>query len=432
MNSSTATSANTPASSADGLLIQLGTANASRTTGNFFVGFSGGTAGAGTVAGKIQGGASVVAYTTSGADYAEYFKANPNNLPQPGELVSLDPSTSQGVIKSNGTAPTGVVSTSPGFIGNGPICRIDDHNCDSDYQKYNVLVSMNGQVPTKVSVANGAINVGDPITASSTIPGVGVRATGVARIVGYAEQATAADGTIPVLIQPGAYNPVSAANVQGGGKPLVLNSGLEVKGDTALDGNVSVTGTVTAPSVNVVTANVSGDVTVAGTTATRNLSVTDSANTRTLAVTGLASFGGDIKHTAKVNTRQATLKTFTASKPITAGSVVILDATPGKEGQATTTTTADDTRVIGVAVTEAAKVGDPIDIAIGGWVQVRVDTTQQNSKSPAALLAGQLLTTGIGEGTAHSPGAPPAGSILGKTTDKQDVANLVWALITLQ
>jgi hypothetical protein len=61
------------ANTADGLLISLGVANASRATTNYFIGFSDG---AGTVAGKIQGGASAVAYTTTAADLAEFFPAS--------------------------------------------------------------------------------------------------------------------------------------------------------------------------------------------------------------------------------------------------------------------------------------------------------------------------------------------------------------------
>jgi hypothetical protein len=432
-NTSTASSLGDPGASANGLLIQLGVDNGDRTTGNYFIGFSGGTSGAGTIAGKIQGGVGGVAYTTSGADYAEYFKADANNLPQPGDIVSLDTSTAQGVVRSGGaTAPFGIVSGSPGFLGNGPICNTGDANCDSDYQKYNVIVGMNGQVPAKVAVANGAINIGDAIMASAT-PGVGVKASGYSRIIGYAEEATTVDGIVKVLIQPGIHDPAAAINFQGGGDPVTLESDLIVQGNTTLSGTLEVGSALSAPSISVISANVSGDLTVVGSTTTGNLTVLGSANIQNLTVGSVASFAGDTKLTGQVNTRQATLKSFKTSKPITAGSVVILDNRDDHEGQITTTTDTNDSRVIGVAVQDAANAGDTIDVAIGGWVQVRVDTTHDGAgNAPAGLKAGQVISTSVGEGTVQTSPTPTAGSILGKTTAKQDSNNLVWIMITLQ
>jgi hypothetical protein len=433
-NTATDTSAGDASSSANGLLIQLGTDNSNRTTGNYFIGFAGGTSGAGTIAGKIQGGSGGVAYTTSGADYAEYFKANPSDLPQAGEIVSLDPATSQGVVRGGGDmAPFGIVSAKPGFLGNGPICNVDDANCDKDYQLSNVIVGMNGQLPTKVSVSNGEIKIGDPIMASSTVPGTGVKATGYSRIIGYAEEAATADGVIKVLVQPGIFDPVAATNLQGSGNPLTIDSDLHVTGNTVLEGTLNVGKALNAPSLSVISADVSGDLTVVGTATIGNLDVVGSATIQTLTINGVANFAGDIKLQGQVNTRQATLKAFKASKPIKAGSVVILDNRDGHEGEITTTTSVNDSRVIGVAVTEAAHEGDTIDVAISGWVQVRVDTTPDgNGNAPAGLTAGQLLSTSVGEGTAQTSATPSAGSILGKTTSKQDSNNLVWIMITLQ
>jgi hypothetical protein len=268
-NLSAATNAGAPATSSDGLLINLGTANASRTTGNYFVGFAGG----GTVAGKIQGGANAVAYTTTLADYAEHFKVQDvNNLPQPGELVALDPSSDHSVHSANvGNGQlVGVISTSPGFIGNGPICKVDDNACDKNYAKYNVLVALNGQVPTKVSVANGAIKIGDPITSSSR-SGIGQKATKASAIVGFALEPAAADGTIKVVIQPQFFDPTSGSNIQNGSTASLsaLNvagqldaSSLNISGQTSLQ-NLAVSGSVT----------IAKDLTVTGTTTVADIVV---------------------------------------------------------------------------------------------------------------------------------------------------------------
>ena len=276
-NSSTSTTA-------DGLLIQLGVANASRTTGNYFVGFADS---AGTVAGKIQGGASAVAYTTTGADYAEYFRADPENMPQPGELVTLDADTPNGVELASGAQPVmGVVSTNPGFVGNGPLCTVGDEDCDANYAKTNALVSLVGQVPVKVT---GEVKIGDMLGASDT-PGVAQKVTS-GSYVGYA-LTTAENGIAQVLIRPGAVNVATA--VQGGDATftnLVLDGSLDVKGDLiardaeftgtlTVDGHIIVKGK--KPSVSVGDAlGVSSAVSVDGTDNAGSISITSSAASTT-------------------------------------------------------------------------------------------------------------------------------------------------------
>ena len=161
---------------ADGLLISLGVANASRNTGNYFVGFS---TLDGTVAGKIQGTTgSAVLYTTTAADLAEYFPvADGLKMPEPGEIVTLDPNNDGGVkLAAPGTMPFGIVATSPGFLGNGPICKAKDINCDADYAKDNAIISLSGQVPVRVNLEGGPIKIGDDISLSS-VTGVGKKAT---------------------------------------------------------------------------------------------------------------------------------------------------------------------------------------------------------------------------------------------------------------
>lgn len=163
---------------ADGLLISLGVANASRGTGNYFIGFANGSQ---TVAGKIQGGANAVAYTTTSADIAEFFRiSNLDDVPEAGEIVVLDKAKEKSVIRAEPPSPSqgeplGIISTNPGFIGNGPICLAEDIDCDTEYAKYNVLVSLAGQVPVKISLENGPIEVGDYLTLSDTIPGAAAK-----------------------------------------------------------------------------------------------------------------------------------------------------------------------------------------------------------------------------------------------------------------
>ena len=251
---------NSTQNTADGLLINLGVTTSTRSTGNYYIGF----AASGTIAGKIYGNGSSVSYITAGADYAEYFKADPNNLPQPGELLAMDTASSQAVTQASDPSKpfVGAVSTNPGFIGNGPICNTDDAHCDEDYAKYNVLVALNGQVPVKVSTENGPIATGDPITVSATTPGVGVKAISAGYIVGYALEPATKDGTIQVLIRPSYLNPtpdlqgsnavfnsmaisgaLSADSINVGG--LATIGSLMVSGDAAFQGNITVSGDVT-------------------------------------------------------------------------------------------------------------------------------------------------------------------------------------------
>ncbi|MFH1561003.1 MAG: hypothetical protein ABID04_00260 [Patescibacteria group bacterium] len=178
---------------------------------NYFVGFSHN----GTIGGKIQGGGSsnTVAYTTSGADYAEYFGVGDlANKPQVGDLVSIDSKTNNSVIKSTTSLATmGVISSSPGFIGKDSICRENDQKCSTDYENNNVLVGIVGQILTKISTGNGPIKTGDPLT-SSQLPGVAVKATGAGPIVGralenYSETDPNSIGTIMVYVNPSWYDP---------------------------------------------------------------------------------------------------------------------------------------------------------------------------------------------------------------------------------
>ena len=253
------------ANTADGLLIDLGVANASRGTGNYFVGF----AGSGTVAGKIQGGASAVAYTTTAADYAEYFRADPDDLPVAAELVQIDKANNSSVIRSGVNSQlnlVGVVSTNPGFIGNGPLCQTDDEDCDTNYAKYNALVALSGQVPVKVNDSKGDIEIGDPITVSS-VAGEGAKASVASYIVGYAQEALeGASGTVKVLIRPQYYTPPSTVDLteqindlqsQVDGFGSLLNTGGIKTGALTVTGN----------------ANIKGDLVVLGKTIVRELQI---------------------------------------------------------------------------------------------------------------------------------------------------------------
>jgi hypothetical protein len=202
---------NTATSNAQkGILISLTIANSSRTANSRFIDFADS---GGNVAGNIQGNGAAVAYQTAGADYAEYFgNADVNNPPDAAEVVSFG-NNSQSVKRTNSSADQqafGIISSGPGFIGNGPICKVGDDDCQNNFQQTNSTVALAGQVPLKVSTENGSIQIGDFLTSSSTA-GVAMKATHPGQMIARALEnySGSSQGTIKVLVYNGYADPTN-------------------------------------------------------------------------------------------------------------------------------------------------------------------------------------------------------------------------------
>jgi hypothetical protein len=125
-------------------------------------------------------------------DFAEMFPSNESLTA--GQVVAF--SGNEEFITQSNTAESqqlaGIVSTRPGFLAG--------RNEDGVYP-----VALAGRVPTFVSVQNGNINVGDPLTSSST-SGVAQKATQNGQIIGYALEAyngTESDNLIQVFVNVG-------------------------------------------------------------------------------------------------------------------------------------------------------------------------------------------------------------------------------------
>jgi len=104
--------------------------------------------------------------------------------------------------KTNEKAIAGIVSTRPGFLAG--------ENLKGSYP-----IALAGRVPTKVSLENGAIQVGDPLTSSST-PGTAMKATKAGQIVGYAlEPFTGSEGKITVFVHAGFWNGEASSQTPG-------------------------------------------------------------------------------------------------------------------------------------------------------------------------------------------------------------------------
>lgn len=147
---------------------------------------------------------------TCNSDVAETFGTDQRT--EPGDLVVFIPEDRTFPAVQLTTRPyegaiVGVVSTDPGLVFDQGETRLsgDNSNLITDHK---TVVAMVGRVPTKFSLENGPIAVGDPLTSSST-PGVAMKATQAGQIIGYAMQSSdaAKDGKLLVWLQLGAYIP---------------------------------------------------------------------------------------------------------------------------------------------------------------------------------------------------------------------------------
>ncbi|MFC1703070.1 fibronectin type III domain-containing protein [Patescibacteria group bacterium] len=138
-------------------------------------------------------------WNTGSYDFAERFPSIDPLVP--GELVMIDVMHREHVkradntLESNGYLLSGIVSTRPGFLAG--MKEVGTYP-----------VALEGRVPTKVNLENGAINIGDAVTISST-PGQGMRADGQTYVVGIALETydgTQEDNMITVFLKNGWYN----------------------------------------------------------------------------------------------------------------------------------------------------------------------------------------------------------------------------------
>ncbi|HEY4694655.1 MAG TPA: hypothetical protein VIH52_01700, partial [Candidatus Nanoarchaeia archaeon] len=150
--------------------------------------------------GGAGGGGVVIVYEyikTTGSDYAEWYETKEGV--EAGELVALSDeifnyATSEGpktiavLDKAKyGSILLGIVSDAPSEVIGGELASVARHPRP---------IALAGRVPTKVSTENGPIQVGDPIT-SSSIAGVGMKATATGRVVGIALESFACAGATP-------------------------------------------------------------------------------------------------------------------------------------------------------------------------------------------------------------------------------------------
>ncbi|MDZ4227751.1 MAG: hypothetical protein U1E54_00735, partial [Candidatus Levybacteria bacterium] len=179
---------------ADGLIVKLGFTGAGTATNSFATFLNGN----GLIQGMIKSNASSgVTYQTNGiADFAEYFRKDANHDIPFGSAVCFDANGLAVKCSSDNKNIIGVASEHPAFLGG------------ENLGNKSISVGLVGQVKTRVSTANGAIKIGDPLTTSST-PGVVVKATQMGQIVGKAIEAYSGEGEGQILasVNISWYNP---------------------------------------------------------------------------------------------------------------------------------------------------------------------------------------------------------------------------------
>lgn len=139
-------------------------------------------------------------WATGSYDFAEMFPSV--DALEAGDVVMFG-TTNESVLKSTGSSASlaGIVSTRPGFLAG--------ENTAGHFP-----IALAGRVPTKVSLENGPIAIGDPLTASTT-KGYAMKANASGPIVGYALEAysgaAGADDMVIAFVNAGywAGGPVS-------------------------------------------------------------------------------------------------------------------------------------------------------------------------------------------------------------------------------
>ena len=212
------------------LALKLGFTTGSNT--NYFTTFLDGN---GQIQGKIQSFGGGVKYSTTGVDFAEYFRKSnviartqseawrTKQSFEPGDLVCLAEDGGVGKCDQTNNNILGIVSDRAGFVGGS------DHDNDPNY----VLVGLLGQLPLKVSTESGDIKPGDYLT-NSSVPGVAMKATRAGRVVGRA------------LSEPSCS--VIANEVKQSTSDGIASSSFDKLGTPHNDNNICIVNTILQPS----------------------------------------------------------------------------------------------------------------------------------------------------------------------------------------
>ena len=151
--------------------------------------------------------------STTCSDVAEVY--NTDEQLEKGDVIRIVSEGKVGKTKSAYDAIIGVYSTSPGLLVGGD-ARLGGE-ADVNLPSGKVPVALAGRVPTKVSIENGPIAIGDVLTASS-IPGVAMKATKAGPILGSSLEAYSGKelGKVMVFVQSGYFNGIKTKDLLAG------------------------------------------------------------------------------------------------------------------------------------------------------------------------------------------------------------------------
>jgi hypothetical protein len=168
-------------------------------------------------------------WATGSYDFAEMFPST--ETLEAGDVVVFSGSGANVRRGTDGERKltAGIVSTRPGFLAGD--------NVEGDYP-----IALAGRVPTKVTLENGPIAVGDPLTLS-TLSGYAMRATDAGMVVGYALEpytTPTSDASIITFVNVGYYDGGEVTETPG--VTSVVAGGTHSYSGLSLTGDIFMTG----------------------------------------------------------------------------------------------------------------------------------------------------------------------------------------------
>jgi fibronectin-binding autotransporter adhesin len=257
-----------------------------------------------------------------------------------------------------------------------------------------VVIGTNGAGGiTLDSGTTGNVNIGTGASAKAIQIGTTSTNTGNTQTIGIGNLNAA--GTTNVTIGTGSSATGGTTTIQSKGTLAVTSAAaLNLTGAAASTLNVGATNTlaVTSSNFNVTTG---GDVSAIG--------------------SYILSGAGNVSRTIRKN--------MIVTTAVTVNDVVAIDTVTA--GQVTTTTTANSTKVFGIATTTNAGTGVAQDIVIGGIFQVTATTA-------GAVAIGDFLATTTTAGQVASVTNPAAGTVLGRALSAKAGATpgTVWVYLS--
>lgn len=159
------------------------------------------------------GSGGLLKHCSSAAEYVPSIDSG-GGFPQTADLVSIAPDVTNPYIDAHSPFAVRKSTTACdpnllGFIVN-PEKGADGEKLNEHY----LPLAIFGYFPAKVTMLNGAIKRGDPLTSSSK-PGYAMKATGACRIIGYALEDATREGQIQVFANTGESSAAEVVALRG-------------------------------------------------------------------------------------------------------------------------------------------------------------------------------------------------------------------------